>query len=62
MLTVVFAQKVFVQELVANSVAIGAINDQFRDRSTKLQLISFYESDGMGGVGVFLTGFRVLIV
>jgi triacylglycerol esterase/lipase EstA (alpha/beta hydrolase family) len=60
LLTVAFSRRVFVTELVANSDSIRAINDAFRHRSSALQLISFTESAGVRGVGVFLAVLNLL--
>jgi hypothetical protein len=51
-LAVAFSQKVFVGQLEHDSVLMEMINDQFRDRASSLELVSFRESTGIRGVGV----------
>lgn len=52
LLLVSFSQRSFVDQLHVNSELIQGINDQFRDRSRLLNIISFYESREMRGIGV----------
>lgn len=47
-----FSGKTFVNQLCPNSELIQEINDAFRHRSESLQLISYYESRGVQGLGV----------
>lgn len=54
LLHVLYSLKVFVEQLQPSSELIQAINDQFRDRSESLELVSFYESKGVPGLGVSL--------
>jgi len=51
-LSISFSQKVFVEQLRGRSDLIRGINDQFRDRSESLELVSFYESKEMPVIGV----------
>jgi triacylglycerol esterase/lipase EstA (alpha/beta hydrolase family) len=53
LLFVSFARRMFVEQLRVNSDLIQGINDQFRDRSESLELVSFYESKEMRGLGVY---------
>jgi hypothetical protein len=54
LLTLTFAKrKVFVDQLEANCEPLMEISRLFRDRSKALELVSFYESTGIHGVGVF---------
>ena len=52
LLFVSFAQRIFVDQLRVKSELIQGINDQFRDRSESLELVSFSESKEMRGLGV----------
>ena len=52
LLMVFFSQKIFVDQLRSNSEIIKEINNAFRDRSELLDLISYYESEGMNTAGV----------
>ena len=52
LLLVSFSHRIFVNQLHAKSELIQAINDQFRDRSELLELVSFYESKEMRGLAV----------
>jgi hypothetical protein len=52
LLFVSFSQKVFVKQLRTNSELIQGINNQFRDRSESIEIISFHESKGMRSLGV----------
>lgn len=52
LLNITFARQIFVDQLCPNSEVISEINDAFRDRSLQLDLISYYESTGIRGVGV----------
>jgi hypothetical protein len=54
LLSISYSQRIFVKQLRVNSELIQGINDQFRDRSESLELISFYESKEMRGIGVHL--------
>jgi hypothetical protein len=51
-LSITFSAKTFVEQLQPNSEAIADINRLFRHRATDLDIISFYESLGMPGLGV----------
>jgi triacylglycerol esterase/lipase EstA (alpha/beta hydrolase family) len=51
-LTISFSKKIFVDQLRTNSEIIQEINDTFRDRSESLELISYYESEGIHAAGV----------
>ena len=53
LLTVCFSKKIFVDQLSRNCDFIRDLNDEFRDRSESLELISYYESVGMHTLGVF---------
>ena len=52
LLLVSFSGKIFVDQLHLNSKTIQEINNAFRDRSESLDLISYYESEGMNTAGV----------
>ena len=52
LLAVTFSNRIFVDQLRANSEMIKEINDTFKDRSECLELISYYESEAMRGAGV----------
>ena len=52
LLFVSFSQRKFVDQLHVNSELIRGINDQFRHCSESLELVSFYESTQMRGLGV----------
>jgi hypothetical protein len=54
LLSVSFSQKIFVEQLRENSELIQEINNQFRHRVQSLELVSFYESTGVRGLGVIL--------
>jgi len=54
LLFISFSEKIFVDQLRVKSELIQGINDQFRDRSESLELISFSESKEMRGLGVFV--------
>ena len=65
LLSISFSQKIFVEQLHGKSDLIRGINDQFRDRSESLELVSFYESKEMPVIGVlgtksYLIGYRSL--
>ena len=51
-LTVTLSRKPFVDQLRSDSESIQEINNLFRDRTTSLDLVSFYESLGIHGLGV----------
>ena len=53
LLAAAFAQRTFVGQLGPNSEMITEINRAFRGRSVSLELVSFYESTGVRGIGVF---------
>jgi hypothetical protein len=53
LLQVSFSSKDFVRQLRPNSELIQEVNNAFRDRSESLQLVSYYESTGMQGLGVY---------
>jgi hypothetical protein len=52
LLFIAFSRRIFVDQLRIKSELIQGINDQFRDRSESLELVSFCESKGMRGLGV----------
>jgi hypothetical protein len=43
-----------IDQLRVNSELIQGINNQFRDHSESLEIVSFYESKGIHGVGVYI--------
>ena len=53
LLSVSFAKSKFVDQLRVNSELIEGMNDQFRDRAAPLELVSFFESKEILGVGVY---------
>ena len=61
LLAAVFSQRTFVGQLGPNSEMITEINRAFRGRSVSLELVSFYESTGVRGIGVFLSLLLYLI-
>ena len=54
LLAISFSRRIFVNQLGSNSEMIQEINNAFRHRS-ELELISFFESQAMHGVGVSST-------
>ena len=52
LLLISFSQRIFVDQLRVKSELIQGINDQFQDFSESLELVSFYESKEMRGLGV----------
>lgn len=59
LLAATFAQRTFVSQLGPNSEMIMEINRAFRDRSVSLELVSFYESTGVRGIGVYVPFYRI---
>jgi hypothetical protein len=57
LLTATFSEKIFVDQLRANSEMIMEINRAFRDRSLSMELVSFWESTATRGIGVILSSF-----
>jgi hypothetical protein len=54
LLNITFSESRFVKDLLPDSQSIKEINDAFADRSTGLQLASFYESIGKAFSQVFI--------
>jgi hypothetical protein len=57
LLHVSFAGKEFVDDLHPKSTMIRNINENFRHRTETLELVSFFESKGMQGIGVRSSSF-----
>lgn len=60
-LTATLHRTIFADQLRANSETIQDINDAFLSRTPELELISYYESKGMRGLGVPRCNLKVLM-
>ena len=57
LLMATFSRKIFVDELRKNCETINEINRAFPSRSLSMDLISFWESTAMPGIGVTLSSY-----
>jgi len=55
LLMATFSRKIFVDQLRGNCETIREINHAFRGRSLSMELVSFWESTAMRGIGVILS-------
>ena len=53
-LNIVSSNRKFVKDLMVGSSLLKAINDQFIERTERVQVASFWESEAMHGLGVYL--------
>ena len=53
LLAMTFSRKIFVDDLSTDSRVVQEINSDFLGRTAGLELISYYESRGVQGFGVF---------
>lgn len=54
LLSISFSPRIFVDQLRVKSELIQELNEQFRDRSRSLELVSFSESMEIRGLGVLI--------
>jgi hypothetical protein len=60
LLMATFSRRTFVDQLQANCETILEINRAFRDRSLSMELVSFWESTAVRGIGVILSSPKAL--